>query len=309
MQEICGICTYRSTLGQNTAMHDADESPAPVLSVQDHSRDAAGLTYVYPVVSRRAGGVSIGINLNTNNACNWACSYCQVPDLVRGGPPPVDLAQLHTELDRFLQEVLAGDFMRDRVPEALRKLRDLAFSGNGEPTASAEFPSAVKVVLQLLARHDPAQALKLVVISNGSHVQEPAVQQALVALAGRRGELWFKLDRGNAPGRRRVNGIDLPDALILRRLAAAAKCIPVWLQTCVFACDGNAPDADERAALVALVARAQAMGVPLQGVLLYTLARPSLQPGGERLAALSPEEMEAWAEPLRGLGLEVRLSA
>ena len=54
------------------------------LGTDDHSRDAAGLKYVYPVVSRRAEGVSVGINLNPNNACNWRCVYCQVPDLVLG---------------------------------------------------------------------------------------------------------------------------------------------------------------------------------------------------------------------------------
>ena len=59
----------------------------PRLTVTDHSRDSAGMTYVYPVVSRRAGGVSVGINLNPNNACNWACVYCQVPDLARGTAP------------------------------------------------------------------------------------------------------------------------------------------------------------------------------------------------------------------------------
>lgn len=45
-------------------------TPARQLSVHDQSRDSAGLRYVYPVVSRRAGGVSVGINLNVNNACN-----------------------------------------------------------------------------------------------------------------------------------------------------------------------------------------------------------------------------------------------
>jgi len=40
------------------------------LTVTDHSRESAGLTYVYPVLSRRSGGVSVGINLNPNNACN-----------------------------------------------------------------------------------------------------------------------------------------------------------------------------------------------------------------------------------------------
>ncbi len=57
------------------------------LSPGNHDRDVAGLTYVYPVVSRRAGGVSVGINLSPDNACNWQCVYCQVPDLVRGKAP------------------------------------------------------------------------------------------------------------------------------------------------------------------------------------------------------------------------------
>lgn len=61
------------------------------LTVSDHNRDISGMKYIYPVVSRRAGGISIGINLNINNACNWRCMYCQVPDLVRGTPPPIEL--------------------------------------------------------------------------------------------------------------------------------------------------------------------------------------------------------------------------
>jgi len=81
-----------------------------VLTIADHRRDIAGLTYVYPVVSRRAGGVSVGINLNVNNACNWACVYCQVEGLTRGGPPPVDVALLSEELDGFLARVADGDF-------------------------------------------------------------------------------------------------------------------------------------------------------------------------------------------------------
>ena len=103
-----------------------------MLSVNDHNRDVTGMTYVYPVVSRRAGGVSIGINLNPNNACNWACVYCQVPGLTRGGPPPVQLALLEAELRRFLREVTEGDFMVRYVPEEARRLVDVAFSGNGE---------------------------------------------------------------------------------------------------------------------------------------------------------------------------------
>src|ERR1700686_1664860 len=80
------------------------------LTILDHNRDSAGLSYVYPVISRRAAGVSVGINLNVNNACNWRCIYCQVPGLSRGAPPPVDLTRLSAELTGFLHDVLKGDF-------------------------------------------------------------------------------------------------------------------------------------------------------------------------------------------------------
>jgi wyosine [tRNA(Phe)-imidazoG37] synthetase (radical SAM superfamily) len=102
------------------------------LNVIDHSRDSAGLRYVYPVISRRAGGVSVGINLNTNNACNWRCVYCQVPDLALGSAPAVDIELLEQELRGFLHELLHGDFMQQRVPEGARRINDIALSGNGE---------------------------------------------------------------------------------------------------------------------------------------------------------------------------------
>ena len=92
-----------------------------MLTIEDHRRDSAGLLYVYPVVSRRAGGVSVGINLNVNNACNWACVYCQVDNLSRGGPPPIDLGRLESELAGFLDDLLHGDFLMLEGPDGSRR--------------------------------------------------------------------------------------------------------------------------------------------------------------------------------------------
>ena len=113
------------------------------LTTADHDRSRGGRTYVYPVVSRRARGVSVGVNLNPNNACNWRCVYCQVPNLMRGTAPDIDLLQLEAELRTLLTDILHGDFMQTRVPVEVRRLNDIALSGNGEPTTAKVWPAGI----------------------------------------------------------------------------------------------------------------------------------------------------------------------
>ena len=43
-----------------------------------HERSFEANRFVYPVLSRRAGGLSVGINLNPDKICNFDCIYCQV---------------------------------------------------------------------------------------------------------------------------------------------------------------------------------------------------------------------------------------
>src|SRR5687768_6822290 len=126
------------------------------LTVTDHDRDAAGLTYVYPVVSRRAGGVSVGINLEPNNACNWRCVYCQVPNLGRGAAPPIDVDRLEAELRGLLGRAQRQEWLAGHVDEPYRQLVDVAFSGNGEPTTSHQLDEIVERVLAVL--HDEGLA-------------------------------------------------------------------------------------------------------------------------------------------------------
>src|SRR5690606_954687 len=116
----------------------------------NHDRDRVGLTYVYPVISRRAGGVSVGINLNPNNACNWRCAYCQVPDLRRGAAPPIDRALLERELRGFLLDLTQGDFLEKHAPPEARVLKDIAISGNGEPTTAVGFDAIVSTIASVM---------------------------------------------------------------------------------------------------------------------------------------------------------------
>ena len=276
-----------------------------LLKTEDHSRDSAGMRYVYPVISRRAGGVSVGINLNPNNACNWRCIYCQVPDLTRGGPPPIDLALLERELDGFLHQAIAGDFMATRVPAGSRRLVDVAFSGNGEPTSAREFPAAVEIAVRVMAARGLAPALPLRLITNGSLLDRKAVQSGIARLGRAAGEVWFKCDAGTAAGLARINGTRVQPEVVARRLACCAGLAPTWVQTCLFLIDGAPPPEAEIRAWLALLAP---LAPVLAGVHLYSLARPSLQKEAPRLGRMDLGALEAVANRVRQLGLQVRVS-
>lgn len=276
------------------------------LTASDHRRDAVGLRYVYPVISRRAGGVSVGINLNTNNACNWRCIYCQVPELIRGEAPPVDLPLLRRELMDFLTELQEGDFMLRRVPEAARRIADVALSGNGEPTSAAEFPWVIAVVTEVLRARGLLGRIMLRLITNGSRIGRGPVAEGLRAIAAANGEVWFKLDAGSAERIARINSVTLSAATIVRNLRACAALCPTWIQTCAFGWDGRVPLAEDLDAYLRTLREA---GVEtLRGVHLYGLARPSLQPEAAALERLPATKLEKLAERVRALGLTVHVN-
>lgn len=260
--------------------------------------------YVYPVVSRRSGGVSVGVNLNPNNACNWACAYCQVEGLVRGAAPRIDLELLSQELEDFLRLATTPAWMEEHAPDGARRITDIALSGNGEPTTSTQFDEVVKRVIA--ARDRLELDVPIVLITNGSRVHVEEVSKGLRAMGSAGGQVWFKLDRATAAGREAVNRIQGGAERIAEQLAVAASCCPTRVQTCMFTVDGEPPSRAELDAYVALLRRQVEAGTRLDGVTLYGLARPSMQPGSERLGRVSQEWLEALAERVRAVtGLSV----
>ncbi len=277
-----------------------------MLSTNDHRRDQAGLRYVYPVVSRRAGGVSVGVNLNPNNACNWACVYCQVENLQRGGPPPLDLLQLEHELDSFLDNVLLGDFLLRAVPPASRRLVDVAFSGNGEPTSAPEFAEAVHSVVSVLTRHGLCGKIPLRLITNGSLLHRSRVQDGVRHLAHFGGEVWFKIDRALPEEVALINGVPGELDRVAQHLAQCVDLATTWVQTCWFAFDGEVPGEASQQAYCELL---QPLASQLAGVHLYGLARPSMQPAASRLSRLDVAELQRFAERIeKETGIRVMVS-
>ena len=288
--------------------HSADPQPAGHtvrwLSFKDHDPDFLNLTYVYPVLSRRMQGISIGINLNTNNACNWACAYCQVPGLHRGDAPEVNLGLLEAELKGLLDNPALSPMIPPDTPDALRQIRDIAFSGNGEPTSSPQFQQAVEIARRQRDAH--GLDIPLVLITNGSLMLRPVVQAGIKTLAEAGGVVWFKVDRLLPESMKRINGISYKPEQIQHRLNVACSLAPVWLQTCWLAWDGEAPGAEDEVAYLEFVAR---NAHQIQGVHLYGLARPSLQPEASHLSALTDTAMNAWADKIRATDVTVQVSA
>ena len=283
--------------------------PSVQLATTNHRREVAGLRYVYPVVSRRAGGVSIGINLNPNNRCNWQCRYCQVENLQRGTGPEIDLALLASELDTMLMEVLQGDFMQRQVPEGFRRLNDIAFSGNGEPTTSRQFAAAARLVVERLRTWQLEGRVYPVLISNGSQAHRADVSDGVRSLAAVGGRVWFKIDRGSEAALLAVNGVRLTPEKLLTQLRRMAEACPTYIQSCFFGVAGEPPSELEVNDWLALLARIRAEAIPLEGLLLYGVERPPQRPEGQMITKLSAAWLQALAERVEALGLAVKVFA
>ena len=279
------------------------------LTTTNHCSDVVGLKYVYPVISRRMGGLSIGVNFNTNNACNWRCIYCQVPDLKIGAAPEMDFQLLESELKFFLDDVLNGDFYeRFQVDEDKRLIKDIAIAGNGEPTSLKEFVRAVELIGKIATQAGVFPHSNYVLITNGSLLHQAKVQDGLKILKSYGGEVWFKLDSATEEGRALINNAGQSLDASIENLMISAKLCTTKLQTCLFDYGQQGLSDKEKRAYLDLLRRIKKSGCNLQQVMLYTIARPSLQPEAVKLASLPVETLNTFADDIRLLGFDVVVS-
>ena len=232
--------------------------------------------------------------------------YCQVPNLIRGAAPVIDVDGLCEELRRFLHEIRSGRFMAERVPEGLRQLRDIAFSGNGEPTSARNFAAIVERVGEVREQCGYGNEVPLRLITNGSLVSRPGVMAGIRTLARLGGEVWFKIDAVELADVERINGVRRSPARTLRDLKLTAAACPTWVQTCMFLWDGAPPSDDAVTRYIELLADAAGHG--LRGVLLYGVARRPMLQEGEHVARMPGRQLELIAQRIRAGGLNVSVS-
>jgi histidinol dehydrogenase len=211
-------------------------------AVADH-RSREGGAIIYPVYSRRSRGLSVGVNLFPDcKVCSFDCPYCEV------FPFQTDI--------RFTLDVMKSA-LRSCLLEAgeeKTEVRDICFSGNGEPTMSLYFPEALEAARIL--RGEFAPGAKLVLITNGTGLFDEKIF-ALLAREAKRGlNIWLKLDAGtetwfNAMARSSVSF----GALTGQINAFAGTGAPFTLQTMICRINGALPSPEEEAAWLCMVTK------------------------------------------------------
>jgi wyosine [tRNA(Phe)-imidazoG37] synthetase (radical SAM superfamily) len=275
----------------------------------DHRRVWRDFDYCYPVISRRSRGVSLGVNLNPDKVCNFDCVYCEVDRITPPKRKDLDLVLLEQELGLLLDLATSGEIYEippfDSARPEQRRLNDIAFSGDGEPTTAREFADTVDRVARLKNQRG-LDLVKLVLITDSSRLQAPEVLKGLETLMANQGEIWAKLDAGTEAHYREICRSQVPFQRILDNLAATARRWPILIQTLFLSWKGQGPGEAELEAYCGRLQAILAMGGRIQALQLYTVARPTPEPEARPLARL---EMDVLASVVRsrlpGLPVEV----
>ena len=274
-----------------------------ILTITDHNRKTFKGKYIYPVVSRRAGGLSLGINLNTNNACNWQCIYCEVPDLVRGKPDSINLKELEVELDYWLDQIINQSFL-NQYTQNKTEFKDIAFSGNGEPTASKQFKDVIKILIKKINEYKLTKKIKIRLITNGSNMSNPNVKEALSLMNNFSREVWFKIDQINEEDVKTINQVNLSKATVKRNLEAALDSSPTVIQTCLFRLNNKLPSKESLDAYIDFL---KTYEKKIKGIHLYSLARLSEQSSDYELTRLTETELESIANKIKLLNIPTQI--
>jgi wyosine [tRNA(Phe)-imidazoG37] synthetase (radical SAM superfamily) len=275
-----------------------DSSPCPskrgkVADVQvGPPRAFLGNRFVYAVISQRAHGLSIGINMNPDKFCNFDCAYCEVDRDAAARDQTVDLQVLTAELESLLTLTHQGKlgeipYFRN-VPQDLLKLKVVALSGDGEPTLSPHFEEIVREVVHIRSRNN-LPFFKIVLITNASGLDWPQVRVGLQHLT-LEDEIWAKLDAGtqeymDAVNRPKVGTLEK----VLRNILLIARERPVVIQSLFPLMDGNEPAQEEIEEYVERLQELKEAGAQISLVQVYSAHRAPHRPncGHVRLKVLS----------------------
>lgn len=264
-----------------------------------HERQFEANRFVYPVLSRRSKGISLGVNLNPDKVCNFDCIYCQVDRTTTSETRFVGTDQLLRELEELLQLAASGElFLHSKfrdTPLHLRRLNDIAFSGDGEPTTYTNFDEIIAACAEVKRRLG-LDDVKMVLITNASMFHRPHVQRGLAILDANCGEIWAKLDAGTEAYYQLIDRTKIAFRQVLDNITAAAKARPIVIQSLFMRVEGVGPAHEEQLAFCDRLSEVSAAGGAIKLVQIYTVAR---RPAESYVSPLSDAEVDALRDLVR----------
>jgi wyosine [tRNA(Phe)-imidazoG37] synthetase (radical SAM superfamily) len=264
-----------------------------------HERAFRENRFVYPVLSRRSCGISVGVNLNPDKVCNFDCIYCQVDRTRQSETRFVETEALLAELQDMLERVTSGRLYEvprfAATPAHLRRLNDIAFSGDGEPTTYRNFDEIIAACAELKDRLG-LDDVKMVLITNASMFHREHVERGLAILDRHQGEIWAKLETGTEEYYQLVERTPIPFRQILDNITRAAKVRPLVIQSLFMRIHGQPPSGAELEAFCDRLNEIAAVGGSIKLVQVYTVAR---RPAEDFVAALEGAEVDAIVELVR----------
>jgi histidinol dehydrogenase len=269
-------------LGKDSLCFQKDSFP-PVGPVENHREREKGVL-VYPVYSRRSEGLSVGINLFPDKKrCSFDCPYCEVFPFSTNAV--------------FSVEQMESD-LRDAVAVALERniiVKDICFSGNGEPSLSPDLPSVLETAGRV--RKEIAPNAELVLITNGTGLLNDGIFSLMGdAVFSYPLNIWLKIDAGTPQWYQKINRSEIPFEKIIAKIKEFAARSPVTVQTMLCAVDGEGPPPEETKAWERLILELAGNG-GIRKVQLYGKARPA--PEGAKTSVLPLQFLEDRAASLR----------
>ena len=241
--------------------------------------------FVYAVVSSRARGLSVGINMNPDKNCNFNCVYCEVLRSQPAREPRLDVDVMANELKQMLAFVKGGRLRElpayRTLPDELLQLRHVALSGDGEPTLSPNFAEALQAVVHIRALGG-FPFFKLVLLTNATGLDLPQVQLGLKYFT-RSDEIWAKLDGGSQAYVNQVNRADVPLEKILSNILALGRQRPVVIQSLFPAINDEEPPLEEIEQFSRRLLELKNAGAQIALVQIYSATRPTPNSGFSHL--------------------------
>jgi wyosine [tRNA(Phe)-imidazoG37] synthetase (radical SAM superfamily) len=243
----------------------------------DRPRDFLNNRFVYAVVSPRARGLTLGVNMNPDKRCNFDCLYCEVDRTIPSEQSALDVGVMASELHRTLAHVQQGRLREhpqyQSLPDELLRLRHVALSGDGEPTLSPHFAEVVQAVVHIRALGG-FPFFKIVLITNGTGLDRSQVQESLKRFT-KSDEIWVKLDGGTQEYLDKVCRLkDVTLGKILSNILHLARQRPVVIQSLFPAINGEEPSTEDIEQYAHRLKELKSDGAQISLVQIYSANRP-----------------------------------